>query len=140
MANETVNGRCNSSSVSTNNSESRFPTESEESSETSGWLMKRTRLSHKWKRTWFCLKNTDLYYGHTEQDARKKIPLEAAEIAESNIDNKENAFRIRIKEGKRTYYVYATDTITQSNWMQAICFAKAAQCGGETASQACLIQ
>lgn len=74
------------------------------------------------------------------QNATKKIPLESAEIAESNIDNKLNAFRIRVKDGKRTYYMYANDTVTQSNWMQAICFAKAAGYRGESASQACSIQ
>lgn len=31
--------------------------------EIKGWLMKRTRLSRKWKKQWFLLKNTDLFYG-----------------------------------------------------------------------------
>lgn len=64
-----ANGRKdnNSSSISTNNSDSHPPTDSGDSSETCGWLMKRTRISHKWKKQWFCLKNADLYYGNAEQ-------------------------------------------------------------------------
>ena len=29
----------------------------------SGWLMKRSKMSHKWKRQWFHLTETDLVYG-----------------------------------------------------------------------------
>ncbi|XP_052827718.1 uncharacterized protein LOC106880322 isoform X1 [Octopus bimaculoides] len=37
------------------------------SNERKGWLMKRSRLSHKWKRKWFLLKNADLFYGNDPQ-------------------------------------------------------------------------
>lgn len=37
------------------------------SNERKGWLMKRSRLSHKWKRKWFLLKNADLFYGSDPQ-------------------------------------------------------------------------
>src|SRR6218665_128374 len=66
MANGRINEN-NSSSISTNNSESHLPIDSGDSSETFGWLMKRTRISHKWKKQRFCLKNADLYYGNAEQ-------------------------------------------------------------------------
>ena len=35
--------------------------------ELSGWLMKRSRHSHKWKNQWFHLKRTDLFYGDSEK-------------------------------------------------------------------------
>ena len=35
--------------------------------ELSGWLMKRSRHSHKWKKQWFHLIRTDLFYGDSEQ-------------------------------------------------------------------------
>ncbi len=31
-----------------------------------GWLMKRSKISHKWKKQWFQLKNSDLLYGKEE--------------------------------------------------------------------------
>ena len=73
------------------------------------------------------------------QNPTKKIALDSAEISESNIDNKDNAFRIKPKEGKRIYYLHAEDEASQNNWMQAICFAKATGKSGD-ASQACVLQ
>ena len=70
---------------------------------------------------------------------KKKIRLESAEIAESNIDQKTNAFRIKPKDSKRTFYLYAEDETSQNNWMQAICFAKASGKIGDS-SQACVLQ
>ena len=40
--------------------------EGEQLPETSGWLLKRTRISHKWQRQWFILKKNELHYGETE--------------------------------------------------------------------------
>ncbi|KAI0212921.1 hypothetical protein LSAT2_002102, partial [Lamellibrachia satsuma] len=107
--------------------------------ELSGWLMKRSRHSHKWKKQWFHLIRTDLFYGDSEKSTPKRIPLVASEIAETNIDEKSNAFRIRPSESKRVYYMHADDENTQHNWMQAICFAKAAGHTGDE-SQACTVQ
>ena len=73
------------------------------------------------------------------QDTPKRISLEAAEITETNIDHKKNAFRIRTKETKRVHYLHAEDETTQNHWMQAIYFAKAASRTGDN-SQACVIQ
>lgn len=33
----------------------------------SEWMMKRGRLTKKWKRTWFVLKGSHLSYGESEQ-------------------------------------------------------------------------
>ncbi len=35
--------------------------------ELKGWLLKRGRISRKWKKQWFQLKNCDLYYGKTSE-------------------------------------------------------------------------
>ena len=35
--------------------------------EMTGWLMKRTKITHKWLKTWFHLKNTELYYGKSAE-------------------------------------------------------------------------
>ena len=35
--------------------------------ELKGWLMKRSRLSRKWKKQWFLLKTTDLLYGNSPE-------------------------------------------------------------------------
>ena len=79
------------------------------------------------------------YFIFLFQNTPKKIPLVASEIAETNIDEKSNAFRIRPSDSKRVYYMYADDENTQHNWMQAICFAKAAGHTGDE-SQACTLQ
>ena len=73
------------------------------------------------------------------QDTPKRIPLVASEIAETSIDDKSNAFRIRPSDSKRVYYMHANDESVQHNWMQAICFAKAAGHTGDD-SQACSLQ
>jgi mannitol-specific phosphotransferase system IIBC component len=57
----------------------------------------------------------------------------------SNIDKKEHTFRIKAKENNRNFYMQADSENTQHEWMQAICFAKAAGRDGEN-SQACVIQ
>ena len=41
--------------------------ETEQIPEMRGWLMKRTKISHKWKRQHFHLKNTDMFYGDTTE-------------------------------------------------------------------------
>ncbi|XP_067681714.1 interactor protein for cytohesin exchange factors 1-like [Haliotis asinina] len=109
--------------------------------ELKGWLLKRGRLSRKWKKQWFQLKNCDLYYGNTSEQSslKKKIPLTNADLSEANVDKKQYAFRIKSKENGRTYYMQAENESEQNDWMQAICFAKAAGSHGSN-SQACVIQ
>lgn len=34
--------------------------------EPSGWLLKRSKISHKWKKQWFQLQSTELLYGDEE--------------------------------------------------------------------------
>ena len=55
--------------------------------ETSGWLMKRSKLSHKWKRQWFHLKNTDLFYGDSSQVKRHftSVSVECLRREPSNV-------------------------------------------------------
>ncbi|XP_005089147.1 PH domain-containing protein DDB_G0274775 [Aplysia californica] len=107
--------------------------------EMKGYLMKRARLSRKWKRQWFLLKNCDLYYSESPEGNLKKITLTDADISETRVDKKQYAFRIRSKQNGRTYYIHAENELTQNSWMQAICFAKAAGSHG-SASQACVVQ
>ncbi|KAK3773603.1 hypothetical protein RRG08_022312 [Elysia crispata] len=104
-----------------------------------GFLMKRARLSRKWKKQWFLLRNSDLYYSESPQGSLKKIPLTDADISETKIDKKLYAFRIKSKQNGRTYYIHAENESTQNSWMQGICFAKAAGSQGG-ASQACVVQ
>ena len=72
------------------------------------------------------------------QSTPKRIPLLGAEIAEATVDNKQHAFRVRPPNSKRVFYLQATDESSQHEWMQAICFAKAAGHGDK--SEACVIQ
>ena len=72
------------------------------------------------------------------QCTKKKIPLTHAEISESSVDKKTFAFSIKSKESGRTYYIQADSELNQNDWMQAICFAKAAGQHGEN-SQACSV-
>ncbi|XP_014785685.1 uncharacterized protein LOC106880322 isoform X2 [Octopus bimaculoides] len=109
------------------------------SNERKGWLMKRSRLSHKWKRKWFLLKNADLFYGNDPQSTSKRISLVNAEISESHMDKKSYAFRIKPRNHRRAFYIHAENELEQNNWMQAICFAKAAGRLGDN-SQACVLQ
>ncbi|KAK7504827.1 hypothetical protein BaRGS_00003855 [Batillaria attramentaria] len=110
-----------------------------EPNEIKGYLMKRARLTRKWKRVYFVLKNCDLFYYSTPEGKPKRIPLSDAEISESSIDKKQFAFRIKSKETGRTYYIHADNELSQNCWMQAICFAKAAGNDGSN-SAACVIQ
>ena len=73
------------------------------------------------------------------QCLKKKIPLIYSEISETSVDKKSFAFSIKPKDSGRTYYLQAENESTQNDWMQAICFAKAAgQLHGDN-SQACAV-
>ena len=39
----------------------------EQVSEMAGWLMKRSKISHKWKKQWFHLKKTEICYGNSAE-------------------------------------------------------------------------
>ncbi|XP_025106050.1 pleckstrin homology domain-containing family H member 2-like [Pomacea canaliculata] len=110
-----------------------------EPNEIKGYLMKRTRLSRKWKRVYFVLKNCDLLYYTNPEGTPKKIPLSNADITETSIDKKQFAFCIKSKENGRTYYIHADSELSQNCWMQAICFAKVAGRDGSS-SAACVVQ
>lgn len=70
------------------------------------------------------------------QHCSKRIRLEAAEVEECHIDNKQFAFRIRPDGSKRIHYLQAPSETCQSVWIQAI---RSAGHGSE-ASQACIVQ
>ncbi|KAH3853904.1 PH domain-containing protein DDB_G0274775-like [Dreissena polymorpha] len=124
----------------TNRSSSSAPTDDDiRPQELKGWLMKRTKISRKWKKQWFLLKSTILLYGNSPEDACKQIPLTNSEISESMVDKKLHAFSIKSKENGRTFYIQADSDTSQNEWMQAICFAKAAGQTGEN-SAACVVQ
>ena len=73
------------------------------------------------------------------QSTDKQIPLTNSEISETSIDKKDHAFVIKSAEKGRSYYMQADSEGLQNEWMQAICFAKAAGQRGDN-SQACVIQ
>jgi EH domain-containing protein 1 len=43
-----------------------------QTNELKGWLMKRTKISRKWKKQWSLLQNTHLQYGNTPEVTRKR--------------------------------------------------------------------
>lgn len=49
------------------NSPSENGTNDIQTTEMKGWLMKRTKLTHKWNKTWFHIANTELSYGKSSQ-------------------------------------------------------------------------
>ncbi|XP_052770153.1 PH domain-containing protein DDB_G0274775-like [Mya arenaria] len=137
MASEGTDSRTNS--LTNRSSSSQHNDDDLQPQELKGWLMKRTKLSRKWKKQWFLLKSTSLLYGNSPEDTEKQIPLTNSEISESIIDKKQHAFCIKSKENGRSYYIQADNENLQNEWMQAICFAKAAGQRGDN-SQACVIQ
>lgn len=44
--------------------------------ELKGYLWKRTKLSRKWKKQWFILRNSDLLYGNTPE----VLPLDILQL------------------------------------------------------------
>nr|XP_039248739.1 PH domain-containing protein DDB_G0274775-like [Styela clava] len=105
----------------------------------SGWLMKRCRLTKKWKRTWFTLRSSNLCYGKSENGPFKNIPLQSTVIEEAHINDMSYVFRLRPPKSKRDYIIQAPDEQTEQRWMQAICFAKVGANSSES-SQACTVQ
>ena len=69
----------------------------------------------------------------------KKIPLANADISESNVDKKTNAFKIKSKENGRAYFLHTENKESLHSWMQGICFAKAAGKNNSN-SAACVLQ
>lgn len=105
----------------------------------SGWLMKRCRLTKKWKRTWFTLHSSHLSYGKSEAGPLKDIPLQCTAIEEAHIDNMKYVFRLRPPKSRREYLIQAPDEQSEQRWMQAICFAKVSASNSDS-SQACCVQ
>ena len=62
-----------------------------------------------------------------------------AQIAEATVDKKRFAFKVKPKDSKRVYFMHAENEDSQQEWMQAICFAKAAGARKDQ-SEACVIQ
>ena len=56
-----TNSLTNRSTSSVHNDDNTQP------NELKGWLAKRTKISRKWKRQWFLLKNTSLHYGKSHE-------------------------------------------------------------------------
>ncbi|XP_074660673.1 PH domain-containing protein DDB_G0274775-like [Tubulanus polymorphus] len=107
--------------------------------EYSGWLAMRTNIPRRWKRRWVHLKECQLQYGNSENEhLSKHIDVTGAQVAESNIDKKKNAFRMKPQDKKRPYYFNAETEDSKKQWMQAICYAAVVKDGSH--SQACLIQ
>lgn len=73
------------------------------------------------------------------QSSVKEIPLECAEIAESEIDKKLNVFSIKPKNSKRTYYIQANCDEHRTSWMEALCYAKLNGVNDGN-SEACVLQ
>ena len=42
-------------------------TEDDSPTQVHGWLRKRSKRTHKWKRKWFTIRDKDLLYGNSEQ-------------------------------------------------------------------------
>ncbi|KAJ8309256.1 hypothetical protein KUTeg_014130 [Tegillarca granosa] len=78
-----------------------------------GWLMKRSKCRESGRSNGFCYK-IQIYFMATHP-------------------------RIKAKDGGRSFYIHADNENLQNDWMQAICFAKAAGRAGDN-SQACVIQ
>ena len=66
--------------------------------------------------------------------------MEGADISESDVDKKAHTFRIKPKDGKRTYYIMADDESVRIKWMQAICYVRANGGGTGEQSQTCVVQ
>ena len=54
-----------SDSQKTNSLSNRSDSQPDAESDLKGYLFKRARISRKWKRQWFTLKNCDLFYSQT---------------------------------------------------------------------------
>lgn len=92
--------------------------------------------TYLYNNVWSQLSYSFIFFSQT---LTKCIALDGTEISESDIDKKRYAFRLKPKGSSRNFFVYADNENDQQEWMQAICFAKAASHHGDS-SQACVIQ
>nr|XP_054759861.1 uncharacterized protein LOC129265996 [Lytechinus pictus] len=91
----------------------------------SGWLLKRSRVSKKWKKRWFALRRDELIYGHNSESLDKSIPLDGTDISDSIMDQKLFVFKLQPLNYNRSFFLQAENEADQLEWMSAICFAKA---------------
>nr|XP_046147215.1 pleckstrin homology-like domain-containing protein [Oncorhynchus gorbuscha] len=103
-----------------------------------GWLSKRTHFTHRWKRAWFQLKETILFYGENEEKLLKPINLVGAvvEVVEGGDGSFE--WTITPKDRKRTFFLKAGTIAEQQGWMEAICEAQLSS--RDHATNACVVQ
>lgn len=101
--------------------------------------MKKSMFSRKWKKKWFSLDGTELVYGETaEMNKKFKVPLSGTGIANCQIDEKTNTFKLKPRGRRRTLIVQAGSQSDQQEWMEAICFAKAAS--HDKGNSLCVVQ
>jgi len=86
-----------------------------------GWLTKQGGLVKSWKKRWFVLKNSKLFYYHGKTDTTRigEIDLEAAGI---QIGDKKAGKKlcIEIITHGRTFYIHADSQNDYEEWMKAL--------------------
>ncbi|XP_067097314.1 pleckstrin homology-like domain-containing protein [Osmerus mordax] len=102
-----------------------------------GWLSKRTHFTHRWKTTWFQLKDTQLLYGQNEGKPVKSIDIVGA-VVETDEGGGSYGWTITPKDRSRTFYLRAESVVDQQGWMLAVCEAQLTST--EHASNACVLQ
>ncbi|KAL0967276.1 hypothetical protein UPYG_G00250200 [Umbra pygmaea] len=103
-----------------------------------GWLSKRTQYTHRWKKAWFELTDSQLLYGEDEKKRLKIINLVGAVV--ETVEGRDGSFEWTVtpKDRKRTYFVRATSTAEQQEWMEAICEAQLIS--RDPATKTCVLQ
>jgi hypothetical protein len=91
------------------------------SSRKEGYLIKQGKLIKNWKKRFFFVESNNLYYAPSIKErysTKGMIPLEGAEISETNIPQKQYAFQIKTKD--RVFYLVAESAELQKEWITSL--------------------
>ncbi|XP_078490529.1 uncharacterized protein LOC100177385 [Ciona intestinalis] len=102
-----------------------------------GWIVKKSKYSHKWVKTWISVQPGEVLYSKSETGPYKKIKLDGTSI--TDVENDDKIFRLQCRKPKREYIFKVEETLGAQVWLEAICVAKVSEVANSTSS-ACILQ
>ncbi|XP_046848632.1 src kinase-associated phosphoprotein 2-like [Xenia sp. Carnegie-2017] len=109
--------------------------------EKAGYLLKRNKITNRWKKTWCFIKDRKMCYSNSaEETTAKSVCLEGCQIGTCEIKSMINTFYVKPKTSQRKYILCAESEEELEEWMQAIFLERCYGQKNSLGSEACVIQ
>eukprot|EP01112_Ceratiomyxa_fruticulosa_P017706 TRINITY_DN5572_c0_g1_i1.p1 TRINITY_DN5572_c0_g1~~TRINITY_DN5572_c0_g1_i1.p1 ORF type:complete len:195 (+),score=28.29 TRINITY_DN5572_c0_g1_i1:93-677(+) len=88
-----------------------------------GFMTKQGGMFKNWKRRWFILKGTDLYYFRDKSDTAPAGVIKIEGSLVSNADKhtgKKDCIELTTRDNNRTYYMFPDSHVEYESWVNAL--------------------